>query len=354
MSAEDELGYSSTTELLPLKQSQKALTHNAYPDANSDQHESSTQPAARNATGTKGWMKWKSNPAICALPLFFAAIPVVLLLVFSKRLSHSLALNGCLPDGTFALPFTSSVWDAAQFFAITIPFTGRYLPGECFLTIGSSSGGPDGIPHYSYDRPCAGYTFAQVKVMDLAWDVIIGRCGQAALVALAYRLFSHAFDDLMSHGEVGYDVFASTKFQCGSFGSLCTLLKHVLGRVPLPITSRAKWLYLAMAVSTAYILAVPTTMSAMTGYTSVFDPSVSVFPSIYDNDTSTRGLYDCGGKLLPAWGKVTNRIVQDSPDSAYYGDVIAYPGMPIDPGDDDLSFGYDWKDCGCYHKECLR
>jgi hypothetical protein len=163
------------------------------------------------------------------------------------------------------------------------------------------------------------------------------------LAAIAYRVFSTTLRSLMNQGEVGYDVFAATTLQCGSVASWYALAKHALGRVPIPVTPRARWLYLAMATSTAYILAMPTLVSAMTGYASVS------LPSIKDTNSGTPVTHDCNGLLLPAWGEVADRqyggrFVSDPIDDFI---DIAWPGMPIlyKPSFYTLGSEWDWIDC---------
>ena len=56
------------------------------------------------------------------LPLCLAILPVVLLAAYSGRLSIRLGYNGCLPNGEFALPYTSSIWAPKHFFVITMAF----------------------------------------------------------------------------------------------------------------------------------------------------------------------------------------------------------------------------------------
>jgi hypothetical protein len=46
-----------------------------------------------------------------------------------------------------------------------------------------------------------------VKVIDIAWDLLIGRGVQAAVALVAYNLFGAVIKMLMASGEVGYDMF---------------------------------------------------------------------------------------------------------------------------------------------------
>ena len=66
--------------------------------------------------------------------------------------------------------------------------------------------------------------FHQCQIIDVAWDVIAGRGGQAFCTVVAYHLFSKVVKHLMRQGEVGYDVFAAVAFRSGSASSSGSLL----------------------------------------------------------------------------------------------------------------------------------
>lgn len=159
------------------------------------------------------------------------------------------------------MPYKSSLWDGKRFFEITIPFSGPEVRG-------CSSSMLD--PFRTND--CRGYTFTEVKVMDLAWDVLVGRGGQALLILVGYRVFSHVIMALMVQGEVGYDAFAAVAFGNASLSSLVPLFRQSVGFTPLTRTSRAAWCYIGILLTTTYIVSVPSLVSAVTGYTTIFTP----------------------------------------------------------------------------------
>ncbi|KAK5124885.1 hypothetical protein LTR85_001075 [Meristemomyces frigidus] len=171
-----------------------------------------------------------------------------------------------MANGDFVLPYTASIWDAAHFWTINLDACAWYAGGVTYVA---------GI----------GYSFEQVKIVDLAWDVLLGRGGQALLGWMAYRLFRQVIAVLMERGEVGYDVFASLAFNSGSLSSLLMLLRHAVGWSPLPQSKRALGAYAAMAVATSYIIAMPTLLSAMTDY--------QRYASIYAQCPSTLNISTC-------------------------------------------------------------
>lgn len=285
-----------------------------------------------------------SRKALFYLPLVAALVPIILLLASSSRLSQALGSNGCLPSGDFVLPYTSSVWDSSQFFAITIGFTGPRASPFC------SAGGTlqQGLSAVSSYQACPGYGFKTVKVIDVAFDLLVGRAGQLILAALAYRLFSRILTSMMQQGQVGYDMFGAVAFQSCSLISVPTLLRHALGSTPIPRTRRSRVIFLCMGLVTVYIVAVPTLVSAMSGYTSHFTPYVFNTTAQYDENrfqatNQTQAVVDCLGRLEPAWGILMNSPVLrlpslDSDNSA--GAHSLSEGTLIDF---DVSQG--WADC---------
>ena len=218
------------------------------------------------------------------VPIIVAILPIALLTGYSPHLSRRLGSNACTLAGEFVIPYESSIWDGNRLFEISVGFLG-----------------PSRICDVGY---CEGFTFTQAKIIDVMWDVVIGRGAQAFLVVVAYRLFSSVITSLMHEGEVGYDAFASVAFSTGTFTSLLTLLRHTVGWTPVPRSGRAVSNYVAMAFCTLYIVALPSLYSAMTGYTSHFDPHIT-----QGTQTGTAGsintvTHDCAGGFVPVWGQL--------------------------------------------------
>jgi hypothetical protein len=241
-----------------------------------------------------------TRPLLLLLPLAVSIVPLGLLLAFAGKLSKALAYNACGPSGEFVLPFTSSVWASNGLFDITIAFSGpqrQDCPPGSDTTLG-----------------CDGYTFTQVKLIDISWDVLIGRGGQAVAVYFAYRLFTDAVRMLMANGEVGYDLFSAMAFESGSFSSLWPLLRHAVGFTPIPRTRHATIVYWAIGLATAYIVAMPTLISAITGYTSHYSPFINMGSQANVIMSQTDGLKFCHDTLYPVWGRLQSNYAVDSYD----------------------------------------
>ncbi|KAK3703693.1 hypothetical protein LTR37_014271 [Vermiconidia calcicola] len=224
----------------------------------------------------------------------------------ARHTSPRLCTHVIRPAGTQRLyihwrilfPYSSSIWDTSRFFAITIPFT-LWQSGTSDCRTGPGATGSD-------SPDCHGNTFTHVKVMDIAWDVLVGRGGQAVLILCAYRLFGRVIKMLMQQGEVGYDVFSAVAFNTGGVESFLTLARHFAmapALQPIPRTRRTLWAYSGMAVATMYIIAMPSLIASMTGYTSHYAPFLDYSNMMSGND-SHRSPQDCFGAIQPVWGRV--------------------------------------------------
>ena len=87
-----------------------------------------------------------------------------------------LGSKACLPNGDFILPGTVNIWSPAYFFTISIIVHGA--SGE--------------------------FTYTTVKIIDVVWDVLMGRGGQLLLIYISYQVFSKALVFLMETRAVSY------------------------------------------------------------------------------------------------------------------------------------------------------
>lgn len=123
------------------------------------------------------------------------------------------------------------------------------------------------------------------------------------MLYVAYYEFKSILQHLMSSGEVGFDVFAGATLQPGTSGTFAVLFKHAVGRTPVPRTRKAAFMYAGMAVVTLYALVLPTLVSAMTGYASIYTPLLTDFYGAEEGTTQGK-VFPCGAGLLPIYGLV--------------------------------------------------
>lgn len=154
----------------------------------------------------------------------------------------------CLPDGKVINTASSSnaasaaLWDPRSMFNITLVF-GK-MP------------------------------FHIAKIIDVAWDICIGRFGQVIATIFAFRVLSRALLHTMETRPAAYDKFTAITLYMGSFASLCTLVKDVwTGRRSRKM--RPTLFVSASIFVTIYILFFPSLLSAVTGYQAVAQPYLS-------------------------------------------------------------------------------
>ena len=234
--------------------------------------------------------------ALYLTPILFTLIPIGLLVGYSSSLSRALGQTGCLPNGNFVLPHTSSIWDPKYFFTITAPLKRSFglFQYLCEKNLNRN-------PTQALRTQCTGDSFTTVKLIDVAWDFLVGRGTQVVYAGLAYRIFSRVMRTLMQQDEVAFDAFVAITFHSGSFTSLSGLGLNIANCVLKP-SSNARRAYLGMILGTLYVVAVPTLLSAMTGYTSFYSPAVAIHKPELGQSYSTRSY---GTSIFHAWGRVS-------------------------------------------------
>lgn len=118
-------------------------------------------------------------------------------------------------------------------------------------------------------------TFTQVKVIDIAWDLIIGRGGQILLAWVNYHVFNEWLVYHMECHLTSYKLYAAVAFKTTSMSTIGILGKEFLAYGENTWRRFLRWLaILSMLLSTLYVLSFPTLMAAMTGYISKTEPYV--------------------------------------------------------------------------------
>ncbi|KAI8626410.1 hypothetical protein F5Y19DRAFT_222498 [Xylariaceae sp. FL1651] len=140
--------------------------------------------------------------------------------------------SACRPDGTFS-PFKDySYWDIQGFFQVNLAF------GKL--------------------------TFTQAKAIDTIWDVIVGRCGQAILGFFSWRSFADYATVSMESVPITYTTFI-TLFLERSPLFISTL--RLTWTFILIRGLKSKFVTVLMIINMLFVLAWPTLISLMSGYT---------------------------------------------------------------------------------------
>ncbi|KAL9105657.1 MAG: hypothetical protein Q9227_009206 [Pyrenula ochraceoflavens] len=143
-------------------------------------------------------------------------------------------LGGCSPAGEFMPPYADDYneWDKKGFFQITLGF--------------------------------GTFSFSHAKLIDVCWDVFVGRGGQSALAVISYVVFSKALLRIMEQQAVSYGTFEALTFLNVSGSSIIKLLRDYYRHHGW----RARFTFLWIIMSSIWVAAFPTYTGAMTGYSS--------------------------------------------------------------------------------------
>jgi hypothetical protein len=223
-------------EILPVQCPSQTTPHNSWTSS------PRRKPATKRWTPSK--FPWRVFIVTSSLPL--ALLPVVLLAAAAELASQSyLVGRDCYPNGMWK-EATGATW--------------RIMDSSYFFT-----------PNLSFGA----MTFTQVKVIDIAWDLLIGRGGQMLLAWVNYRVFNEWLLYHMEMHRTSYKMSTSVAFQTTSLGTLGVLGKEWLAFGEKSWKRFFRWLaMLCMLIGTLYVLAFPTLMAAMTGYITTYEPYV--------------------------------------------------------------------------------
>ena len=147
--------------------------------------------------------------------------------------------EGCLPDGTFAIPGNFDIWDPQYVLTLTVGF-GRM-------------------------------SFAIAKFVDLVWDVIVGHGGQALLIWIAYKVLTRYLVCLMEHDGVTTRTYTAVAFHTGSLEGAWMLMRDLARRKDFTIPRNL----VMMVYVGVYLLIFPAVISAMTSYAPIGDAYVT-------------------------------------------------------------------------------
>jgi hypothetical protein len=119
-------------------------------------------------------------------------------------------------------------------------------------------------------------TFTQVKAIDVAWDLLVGRGGQVALAWVNWRVCGEWLAAHMERWHTGWRVYAALAFEANTLPTLGVLCTDMFAATQ---GSKRTWFWRRVAVlgivlSTLYVLSFPTLMAAMTGYIAKSKPYV--------------------------------------------------------------------------------
>jgi hypothetical protein len=114
--------------------------------------------------------------------------------------------------------------------------------------------------------------FRLSKLIDVVWDVVIGRGGQFLLAFFSTRVFTRSLLHSMEERAVSYSLFSSIAFYPLSMESIMTLCRERFGT---GLHGRLR--VVGVALVAFYVVGSPTLLSAVTGYTTDWISYVSTY-----------------------------------------------------------------------------
>ena len=187
---------------------------------------------------------WKPFLIISLLPLALA--PIVILATAAEEASIGyIRGRDCYPNG---------LWSE------TPGATWRIMDSSYFFT-----------PNLSFGN----MKFTTAKIIDVGWDLFVGRGGQLLLAMVNYRVFNEWLVYHMELHLTSYKLYAAVAFETTTMSTLGVLGKEFLAFGQPKWIRFFRWLaILSMFLSTLYVLSFPTLMAAMTGYLTTYRPFV--------------------------------------------------------------------------------
>ena len=116
--------------------------------------------------------------------------------------------------------------------------------------------------------------FGLAKFIDVAFDIVVGRGGQAVLSYITYRVIGASVNYIMESDPVTYELFACSSMASVTMSSFGPLLKFVFRGPSSTSKTKHRILMVWLALGVFWVGFYPTILSAMTGYTAIIYTSV--------------------------------------------------------------------------------
>src|SRR5690242_5197561 len=199
------------------------------------------QETATLRTKLRGF-PWRILLITSLLPLSLS--PIIILSAIAEMASQNyIRGRACYPNGLWK-EATGATW--------------RIMDSTYFFT-----------PNLSFGA----MTFTQVKVIDVAWDLVIGRGGQMGLAWVNWVVFNEWLVYHLERWRTTYKLYTTVALQTTSWTMLGVSAKEFLCFGGRSWSRFFRWIAMfCLFISTLYVLAFPTLMAAMTGYITTYEP----------------------------------------------------------------------------------
>lgn len=115
---------------------------------------------------------------------------------------------------------------------------------------------------FALDTTYGAFTFAQVKSIDVLWDIGLGRGLQVLAAWATYNVFCDVLLKVIQRHPTSFSVFQRIALEGPSTGSLSTLVRELWATK----SRHTKAIFFYMVLSTLYVVIIPIAIGAMTGY----------------------------------------------------------------------------------------
>lgn len=130
------------------------------------------------------------------------------------------------------------------------------------------------------------FEFAVARVIDIMFDLVVGRGGQAFLAYLTYPVFTKVLLCSMETRSASYGYFSAIAFDTVSLSTMSQMSKDMSRRNKGKRDIKHVFVCLGLLAACLYVLAFPTLASAATGYSASHEPRVT----LRDSPNSTAAL----------------------------------------------------------------
>jgi hypothetical protein len=232
-----------------------------------------TKPAF-NATAEK------TRPAFDATWSFLRDKTWPLIIALTPSITQVIAFCFLAAFGIAPLVFIGHYTPIGQNSPGERPFYGIFQ--DKVLSCGDSLGTPENATvtgvekFFVLDKTFGQFSFSEVKSLDVAWDILVGRGVQMIAWWVGYVVFSDALLRAIERHPTSFQIFQRIALEGPSLLSLWTLVKELW----CSKSKRTKALFFYMWIATFYIICIPMFLGAMTGY----DSTSIAWVSLDDHD----------------------------------------------------------------------
>ncbi len=186
------------------------------------------------------------------LVLIFGVVPFALFLYITKGFSG---------EDRFFNPETSNYRSTGNLFSKKQKYCQASI-GGANANISLSGNGPIQNMFVLDKTFGATYSFANVKLIDMCWDILVGRGAQLLASWSAYVVFTDMLLRVIELHPVSLDAFKVIALEGTGLSSLLVLIREAYALK----SKRVYVLFIYMLLSTTYIIALPPLLGGMTGY----------------------------------------------------------------------------------------